>query len=53
MTASEAATGAAGAKRLLLTHFWPGSDRALSVSEAQRAFAGEIIAAEEGLVISL
>ncbi|GAA1648447.1 MBL fold metallo-hydrolase [Kribbella alba] len=53
MTATEAAVGAAGAKRLLLTHFWPGSDRALSVSEAQRFFTGEVIAAEEGLVLSL
>lgn len=53
MTATEAATGAAGAERLLLTHFWPGSDRALSVSEAQHVFAGEVIAAEEGLVIPL
>jgi ribonuclease BN (tRNA processing enzyme) len=53
MTAIEAATGAAGAERLLLTHFWPGSDRALSVSEAQRVFSGEVVAAEEGLVISL
>jgi ribonuclease BN (tRNA processing enzyme) len=53
MTATEAATGAVGAKRLLLTHFWPGSDRALSVAEAQRTFPGEVIAAEEGLVIQL
>jgi ribonuclease BN (tRNA processing enzyme) len=53
MTATEAATGAAGAERLLLTHFWPGSDRALSVAEAQRFFPGEVIAAEEGLVIPL
>jgi ribonuclease BN (tRNA processing enzyme) len=53
MTATEAATGGAGAKRLLLTHFWPGSDRALSVTEAQRAFSGEVVAAEEGLVVSL
>jgi ribonuclease BN (tRNA processing enzyme) len=53
MTATEAAVGAAGAKRLLLTHFWPGSDRALSVSEAQQVFTGEVIAAEEGLVLSL
>jgi ribonuclease BN (tRNA processing enzyme) len=53
MTATEAATGAIGAERLLLTHFWPGSDRALSVAEAQRIFPGEVIAAEEGLVIPL
>ncbi|WP_112239830.1 MBL fold metallo-hydrolase [Kribbella monticola] len=53
MTATEAAIGATSAKRLLLTHFWPGSDRALSVAEAQRIFPGEVIAAEEGLVIPL
>ncbi|MEU0089970.1 MBL fold metallo-hydrolase [Kribbella sp. NPDC006257] len=53
MTATEAATGAAGARRLLLTHFWPNSDRALSTAEAERVFDGEVIAAEEGLVISL
>jgi ribonuclease BN (tRNA processing enzyme) len=53
MTATEAAIGAAGAKRLLLTHFWPGSDRALSVSEARQIFTGEVIAADEGLVITI
>jgi ribonuclease BN (tRNA processing enzyme) len=35
MTATEAARGARGANRLLLTHFWPGSDRAVSVAEAR------------------
>jgi ribonuclease BN (tRNA processing enzyme) len=53
MTATEAATGAAGAQRLLLTHFWPGSDRSVSVIEAQKVFAGEVIAAEEGLALTL
>jgi ribonuclease BN (tRNA processing enzyme) len=53
MTAAEAAHGAAGAKRLLLTHFWPGSDRALSVAEARQVFDGDVIAAEEGLVLTL
>jgi ribonuclease BN (tRNA processing enzyme) len=53
MTAAEAALGAAGAKRLLLTHFWPGSDRALSVSQARQLLTGEIVAADEGLVIAL
>jgi ribonuclease BN (tRNA processing enzyme) len=53
MTAAEAATGAAGAQTLLLTHFWPGSDRSVSVTEAQKVFAGEVIAAEEGLVLTL
>ena len=38
MTAAEAARGAGG-ERLLLTHFWPGSDRSVSVAEAAREFA--------------
>jgi ribonuclease BN (tRNA processing enzyme) len=53
MTATEAATAGAGEGRLLLTHFWPGSDRAVSVAEARQVFDGEVIAAEEGLVVSL
>ncbi|TDW22530.1 MBL fold metallo-hydrolase [Kribbella kalugense] len=53
MTAAEAAQGARGAKRLMLTHFWPGSDRSISVAEASREFDGEVIAADEGLVLSL
>lgn len=53
MTAGEAAEGARGAGRLLLTHFWPGSDRSVSVAEAQRKFGGEVIAAEEGLTLAL
>jgi ribonuclease BN (tRNA processing enzyme) len=53
MTAGEAAAGAAGARRLLLAHFWPGSDRRVSVAEAQAVFDGEVIAAEEGLVLTL
>jgi ribonuclease BN (tRNA processing enzyme) len=53
MTATEAARGAHGATRLLLTHFWPGSDRSVSVAEARVEFSGEVIAAEEGLTIPL
>ncbi|MFC6157392.1 MBL fold metallo-hydrolase [Kribbella jiaozuonensis] len=53
MTAAEAARGARGARRLVLTHFWPGSDRSISVREAQAEFDGEVIAAEEGLVLGL
>lgn len=52
MTAAEAARGARRARRLVLTHFWPGSDRSISVREAQAEFDGEVIAAEEGLVVS-
>ncbi|OLF05049.1 MBL fold metallo-hydrolase [Actinophytocola xinjiangensis] len=44
---------AAGARRLMLTHFWPGSDRAAAVEQARETFAGEVIAAEEGLTVEL
>ncbi|WP_433169435.1 MBL fold metallo-hydrolase [Kribbella sp. CA-247076] len=53
MTATEAARGARGARRLLLTHFWPGSDRSVSVAEARKEFSGEVVAAEEGLTLPL
>jgi ribonuclease BN (tRNA processing enzyme) len=53
MSAADAGRGARGARRLVLTHFWPGSDRTISVREAQAEFDGEVIAAEEGLVLSL
>ncbi|WP_406055377.1 MBL fold metallo-hydrolase [Kribbella sp. NBC_00889] len=53
MTATEAGRHARGAKRLLLTHFWPGSDRSISVAEARQEFDGEVIAAVEGLTIPL
>lgn len=53
MTATEAATGAAGARKLLLAHFWPGSDRSVSLAEARAVFQGEVLVAEEGLVVPL
>ena len=55
LTAGEAGAWAAraGARRLLLTHFWPGSDRAVSVAEAAAAFAGEVLTAEEDLVVPI
>jgi ribonuclease BN (tRNA processing enzyme) len=43
----------ARAKRLLLTHFWPDSDRTRWTAEAASGFAGEVIAAEEGMVLPL
>jgi ribonuclease BN (tRNA processing enzyme) len=53
LTAREAGhwATAAGARRLLLTHFWPGSDRGVSLRQAAETFDGEILAAEEDLVI--
>jgi len=55
MTAREAGRWAAraGARRLMLTHFWPGSDRAVSVGEARETFGGEVIVADEDLVVDL
>lgn len=55
MTAAEAGhwAGAAGAQRLLLTHFWHGTNRQDSVAAARAHFTGEIIAADEGLLIHL
>jgi ribonuclease BN (tRNA processing enzyme) len=46
------AAAAAGARRLLLTHFWPGSDRAAAVAAARERFGGEVLAADEGLRVS-
>lgn len=43
----------AGARRLMLTHFWPGNDRAASVSAARPHFGGEVLAAAEDLVVQL
>ncbi len=55
LTAREAAAFAveAGARRLMLTHFWPGNDRAVSRSAAREVFRGEVLLAEEGLVTQL
>jgi len=55
LTAREAATAAASAsaRRLLLTHFWPGNDRWASRAAAAELFPGEVIVAEEGLEIAL
>jgi ribonuclease BN (tRNA processing enzyme) len=43
----------AGAKRLLLTHFWPGLDREKSRTQAAEAYEGEIVLATEGLSVEL
>lgn len=44
---------AAASRRLLLTHFWPGNDREQSRAEARRFFSGDVLVADEGLVIPL
>lgn len=43
----------ARARRLLLTHFWPGNDRGVSLRQAATHFTGELLAADEGLVVDL
>lgn len=55
LTAAQAgaAAAAAGARRLLLTHFWPGNDRDASAVAAAAVFPGQILIAEEDLVIIL
>ncbi|MEV4318668.1 MBL fold metallo-hydrolase [Actinocrispum sp. NPDC049592] len=55
MTATQAGEAAAkaGAKRLMLTHFWPGSDRDQAVADARTTFGGEVIAANEGITVEL
>ena len=47
------AAQAAGARRLLLTHFLPGNDREASRAAAAAVFSGEVLLADEGLEISL
>lgn len=55
LTAAQAgcAAAAAGARRLLLTHFWPGNDRVASAVAAAATFSGQILIAEEDLVVEL
>jgi ribonuclease BN (tRNA processing enzyme) len=43
----------AGARRLMLTHFWPGNDRAASLAAASTEFDGDVLTAEEGLTVEL
>jgi ribonuclease BN (tRNA processing enzyme) len=54
MTAVEAGFWAqqADARRLMLTHFWPGNDRGVSVAAARGEFGGEVLAADEGRCVS-
>jgi ribonuclease BN (tRNA processing enzyme) len=55
LTARQAgeAAAAAGARRLLLTHFWPDNDRQASRAAAAAVFGGEVLIAEEGLEVQV
>ena len=55
LTSEEAGLWAtrAGARRLMLTHFWPGNDRQAAAAAARSAFGGEVFIADEDLVVSL
>ncbi|MDA3645476.1 MBL fold metallo-hydrolase [Saccharopolyspora indica] len=55
MTSREAGHWArrAGARRLMLTHFWPGTDRVTATAAARAEFGGEVLTAEEDLVVAL
>ncbi|MEV4222790.1 MBL fold metallo-hydrolase [Nonomuraea sp. NPDC049725] len=55
MTAAEAGLWArrAHARRLMLTHFWPGNDRTAALQAAGTTFPGEILIADEDLTIPL
>ncbi|HEX6579044.1 MAG TPA: MBL fold metallo-hydrolase [Jiangellaceae bacterium] len=55
LTARQAgeAAAAAGAHRVLLTHFWPENDRELSRAAACEVYDGHVLLAAEGLQIAL
>jgi ribonuclease BN (tRNA processing enzyme) len=43
----------AGARRLMLTHFWPGTDRSASIAAASVEFHGTVLEATEDLTVAL
>jgi ribonuclease BN (tRNA processing enzyme) len=43
----------AGARRLMLTHFWPGNDRPAAATAASAEFGRDVLTAEEGLTVEL
>jgi ribonuclease BN (tRNA processing enzyme) len=54
LTSAEAGHWArlAGARRLMLTHFWPGNNRAAAAAAAAAEFGQEVMTAEEGLTVT-
>ncbi|HEY7278587.1 MAG TPA: MBL fold metallo-hydrolase [Trebonia sp.] len=55
MTSAEAGRLArqAGARRLMVTHFWPGNDRAAATAAASAEFGRDVLTAEEGRTVAL
>lgn len=55
MTARDAGriAASAGVHTLLLTHFWPGSDRTAAARQARVEFSGEVVVADEDLTLPL
>jgi ribonuclease BN (tRNA processing enzyme) len=55
MTSAEAGRLArqAGARRLMVTHFWPGNDRGAATAAASAEFGQQALTAEEGLTVGL
>jgi ribonuclease BN (tRNA processing enzyme) len=55
LTAGEAGRYAAraGVERLLLTHFWPGTDRTASVAAAAAHYDRDVMVADEGATIAV
>jgi ribonuclease BN (tRNA processing enzyme) len=55
LTARQSAEHAmrAGARRTMLSHFWPGADRDISREQAAEAYDGELILAREGLTVEV
>lgn len=53
MTAAEAADWAdrANVRTLMLTHFWPFTDRSVPLERARAVFGGEVLTAEEDLLV--
>jgi ribonuclease BN (tRNA processing enzyme) len=55
LTARQSAEHAkrAGARRTMLSHFWPGSDRDVSHEQAAEAYDGELLLAREGMTVEV
>lgn len=43
----------AGVNKIVLSHFWPGTDRERSRTEVEEGFAGSVVIADENMVIEV